>query len=250
MDAVKVTGMVLSAMPVGDYDKRLVILTKERGKVTAFAKGAKRTKSRFLAGSRPFSFGQFMLYPTRNAYNVEDMKISYYFDELSQDADNTYYGFYFLELADYFTVEGIDETETLKLLYQSLRALTKEQIPNELVRTIYELRILVIHGEYPDFFGCSNCGTKDKLTVFSLRKEAVYCRECENLVQDKFYFQASVLYTLQYIVSSSIEKLYTFTLTETVLKDVSYIVGKYRQKKIERKIKSLEILETIILAET
>ena len=212
---ITVTGMVLAAYPYGDYDKRITVLTKERGKITAFARGARRQNSPLLAVCNSFVFGEFTMYEGRSSYNLMQAKVQNYFHELSSDFAGACYGFYFCELADYYTREANGELMMLKLLYQTLRALSRPSIPDELIRYIYELKVLVVNGECPVDF--------EKLDL------------CE-----------STRYTLQYIAASSIEKLYTFTVSEQVLGELRTVLRRYRELYMEGHFKSLEILEACV----
>ena len=241
--SITVTGMVLSATPIGENDKRVVILTKEKGKISAFAKGARRQNSPLMGVTNPFAFGEFELYEGRTSYNIMQASISNYFMELSTDFEGAYYGFYFMEIADYFTKEYNDEREMLKLLYQSLRALASGKINRELVRYIYELKTLVINGEAPEVYRCANCGVSDRSVVFSSQNHGLICSECEGIAPDGIHVGGATLYTLQYIVSSTIEKLYTFTVSDEVLKELGTVLRQYTATHIDKRFKSLEILE-------
>ncbi len=213
---ITVTGLVLSVTPIGEYDKRVVLLTKERGKISAFARAARKPNNGLMGVTNPFCFGEFMLYEGRTSYNILQAEISNYFMELSSDLEGAYYGFYFLELADYYTREFNDETQMLKLLYQTLRALSSGKIDRKLVRYIYEMKTLVVNGEYPD------------------------------VTELKEFILPATLYTLQYIVATPIEKLYTFTVSEDVLGELSKVMKQYMEKYIDKKFKSIEILNTCL----
>ncbi len=244
---VTVTGMILSAAPIGEYDRRVVILTKEKGKISAFAKGARRPTSMLMGMTNPFSFGEFTLYEGRTSYNLVQANIINYFMELSSDFEGAYYGFYFMEFADYYTKEYNDEKDMLKLLYQSLRALASKKIRRELVRCVFELKALVINGEYPQVFQCTHCGSTGQGAVFSSKHHGLLCASCGKIATDGIAVTNSTIYTLQYIVSSSIEKLYTFTVSDEVLSELQRIMKQYIGMYVDKKFKSLEILEMCIL---
>ncbi|MBQ7776691.1 MAG: DNA repair protein RecO [Lachnospiraceae bacterium] len=211
---IEVTGIILKQTPIGEYDRRICLLTKERGKISAFVRGSRKPGSRLSSATNPFSFGIFKLYEGKSSYNVAEADIQNYFEELRTDYIGAYYGMYFAEIADYYTRENSDDREMMKLFYQSLRALSVPSLPRELVRYIYEIKSIVVNGEFPG-------------------------------IPAEVKLENSTEYALQYIETSSIEKLFTFTVSESVLQELGKMSDLYRKKIMDREFKSLEILKTL-----
>ena len=240
------TGIVLSVVPIGDYDKRVTLLTKERGKISAFARGVRKQGSQLVAATNPFVFGEFEVVEGRSSYHIVRVSVSNYFRELVDDFENVYYGFYFLELADYYSRENLGDIHMLKLLYQSLRALEKDSLDNSLVRVIYELKSMVIHGEYPDVFSCRCCKIEEHLQYFSTDLKGVLCESCRKKKGNSCIpMNESALYALQFIITADIQKLYTFSVSDEVLKILQKVVSQWMKEFTDKNFKSLEILKEI-----
>lgn len=243
-DLVEVTGIVIASGPIGEYDKRVVLLTKELGKISAFARGARRPGNQLMAACESFAFGRFLIYQGRNSYCIEKAEIKNYFRELAADIESAYYGYYFLELADYFARENDDETQLIKLIYYSLKALLDERITNELVRAVYEFKLLVINGQYPDMFECVACGKTEKIAGFSIRQKGVVCSDCMEQ-KSVINISSSTLYTFQYIITTKTEKLYSFVVTNEVLSEMKNVMAECMAEFVDKKMKSIDILDML-----
>ena len=215
-DELQVRGMVLSAAPSGEYDRRIVLLTKERGKITAFARGARKPTSSMLAATNPFAFGTFYVYEGKSAYTLVKTDISQYFRDLMQDYTTSCYGIYFLEVADYYSRENLDAAGLLNLLYITLRALTRPNLPRELIRVVFEIRSMVIEGEYP-----------------------------QDLTQDPSVGEAARC-AIAHAVMAPLGRLYTFNLEPEALQELIQVQERQRRRAWPREFKSMEVLRAML----
>ncbi len=211
----QLTGMVLSAAPSGEYDRRIVLLTKEQGKISAFARSARKTGSTLLAATVPFTFGTYYLYEGRDSYTCVSANVKNYFAKLKQDFMGAYYGFYFMEFADYYGRENLDAGDMLNLLYISLLALENEKLQDRLVRYAFEVRLMVQGGEFP-----------------------------QEVTQDKNLLPAS-RYAFYYMITAPLNRLFSFSVTDEVMEEIVKTQDRIRRKYVDRTFRSLEILEAV-----
>lgn len=214
-DFLKVTGMIISVAPQGEYDRRITLLTRECGKITAFVKGARRQGSRFTGTTDMFAFGSFELYVGKSSYNVQNAEIQNYFEFLRTDMEAAYYGMYFLELADYYALENNDESLLLLLCYRALQGLKSEKLSNRFVRTVYELKLFMIEGE---FIPVEKYGKISDLSFSAI----------------------------SYIRESPIESLFNFSVNDEAFREMTSVSNYERKHLVDRQMQSLDILNSLI----
>lgn len=229
-ETITLTGIVLVSSPVREYDKRIEILTRERGRIPAFAQGARKQNSALSACTIPFTFGTFQVYEGRSAYIVKSGEIENYFANLADNYDSLCYASYFTEVARYLTRENIRADEELMLLYITFRALQRKNVPVKLIRRIFELRIMSLQGQTPELFVCIKCGNTDAFDVY-MTEGGLICQNCAQKLELKrqhaVQLSHDARYTLQYIISSPIQKLYNFNVSDAVMDNIDKFMVKY-----------------------
>lgn len=244
MDGININAIVLSVMPVGEADRRLLLLSKELGKISAFARGARRPTSTLIGAARPFSFGVFTLSAGRSSYTVQKAEISEYFEDLSRDVEKSAYGFAFSELSAYFARENEDGTEALSLLYYALKSLQRGQIPMKLVQIAFECRLIALNGLMPSFAACARCRKPLTEGAFSSALMQPLCRDCAP-PDAKLPLQKSAVYALEYIRTSPLNRLFGFNVTEEVLREIAATDELLVHQAVDRELPARAMLSVL-----
>ncbi|MEG1069455.1 MAG: DNA repair protein RecO [Ruthenibacterium sp.] len=240
-------GLVLRATKTGEADRILSVLTPDKGILSAVAKGSLRLKSKLFSGTGLFCYSEFTLFEGKTMYVVDEASVQNVFFGLHEDVESMALAMYFSEIAAILSPEGEEAQSQLKLLLNSLYFLSEKKRPPRLMKAIYELRALSLAGYMPNLVACADCVKYDGGSFyFNPATALLYCENCAAKHDFTCNLDAAALDAMRHIVFASDEKLFSFTLSQQSTALLSNVMGQYRNYCLERPMKSLSFLETVL----
>jgi len=234
-------GVVLRTQKLGEADRIITLLTRERGKVRAVAKGVRKTKSRLGSRVEPFMLVDIQLYEGRSLDIVTQVEtIGAFGLAIAGDYARYTAGTAMLETADRLTETERDPSLQLFLLLAGgLRALAEGRHAPGLVLDAFLLRALAVAGWAPSFTDCARCGAAGPHRALSIASGGSVCPQCRP-------------------AGSVAPNLETLTLLAALLsgdwgiadasderrrREASGIVAAYLQWHLERQVRSLRLVD-------
>mgnify|MGYP001709088636 FL=1 len=214
------------------------------GKITAIAKGAKKSKSKLFSLTHPLCYGDYLLFKGKGLYRLSEGKIKTSFQTSLTDLEKLTYASYLCELIDISLQDEEENFNLYKEFITCLYLINTEAISYELLIRAFELKLLKYTGYGLRFDNCVFC--KNKLSVsnyISLRYFGGVCDKCPK--EHGLYINKATYNALRFLNNTSLDKVYRLTLTEEVKAELFKVTSFIISSVYSRKPKSLEMLKFI-----
>lgn len=241
-------GLVVRVTPYNDTDALLSVLTPNYGKLTVKARGLRRKNSPLIAPCQLLAYADFTLFEYRNMYTINEAHSIELFSALRKDLQKLSLGSYFAQAAETMSQEDMPNPELLSLVLNCLYALSKLNVPEAMVKAVFELRSACLSGYTPDLYGCYRCGCDhpDRFDISEGRLECTACRD-HNSTGLRMPVTPGVLDAMRYICSCDSRKLFSFSASAETLESLSYVTESYLSTQLERGFSTLDFYKSLLL---
>lgn len=178
----KVDGIVLKTQDYGETHKLVTIYTKKIGKITAIARGAKKTKSRMAAVTQPFIHAQFLMYIKQGLSTIQQGEIIHSFRSIREDITKTAYAAYLAELTDKLVDDKYANPFLYNQFYQTINWIDENNFNHIAIPVMmYELKIYQQSGFALNTDTCIMCDHNTPPYSFSIKEGGLLCSKCINV---------------------------------------------------------------------
>ena len=242
MEKFVTDGIVIKTAVTGESDLIVFVLTRSRGIVRAFAKGARGMKSKLHAGSSLFSYCSFTVTKKNDVCHINEAEVKEVFFPLRTDIGKMALAQYFCEvlLKTLQEAEGEVEEEYLRLTLNALYLLCEDKRPLLQIKAVFELQIAVISGYAPPVHACAGCGAfQTDIMYFNCLTGDLFCAKCGRHAEAPDV-PFAVIAAMRHIVFSPFEKVFSFQLSDALLRPLTSLTEKYLQNCLQQKFRLLD----------
>ena len=179
--SLKTQGIVLRSLRFGEADRILHLYTPDRGRVSAIAKGVRKTKSRFGGRLEPFFRLNLVLYEGRSELlTVTSAETIAAHPRLREDARALDGAARACEAVARVFDDGDPHAGVYHLLTKQLALLDGDPSRADRANALaFRLKLLLAAGFAPHLAACASCGEQEHLVGFSGAAGGVVCTACE-----------------------------------------------------------------------
>lgn len=193
MEPLKVNAIAVRTVPYGESDVIVTLISVEKGKITATARGCLKPKAKLRYSALPFNFGEYVLNGNGNRYIITECNQIEAFSDITADLDRYYAGCFVLNSLEKMSNEPNAELFLLSL--NTLKSLAYEKDASaQGIISGYLLSVLKLNGTVLDFKECNVCGEKIDSVAYFSEKDGLKCKNCRREVGDVFIDAETVKY--------------------------------------------------------
>lgn len=246
----EIKGLILKEQTVGEKDRLVTVLTNDRGVIRCFVRGAKVMTNKRFSATQPFCYSRLNLFVKKDSSVIDDAERIQFFYKLRYDLEKLALAQYFCELVIHVIQPGASSESALNLLLNCLHILTESSKPPELIKSVFELRLMAINGFIPNILFCSGCGCyEDERMFFSPSQGSLTCSSCvkreEEAPPDLIGMSPGALTAFRYIEVAEDKKIFSFKASQQSLSEVASCAQKYVLSVCHRDFSSLKFYQSI-----
>lgn len=243
MKLISSPGLVIRETYTGESDRIVTVLTRDAGVVRAFAKGARRPKSKLCAGTAFLTYSDFVICEGQETNRVNEASVLNVFPGIRSDIDTLATAEFFCELTAELAPQNGNAEDYLRLILNSLWFLSGAKIRPYALKPFFQFRILSMSGYMPDIVACRKCGAYETETMrFDVGRKCIYCENCQG---DGDAVPLSVITSVRDMVLSELKDAFAAKIREEDIPVLNRLADEYLFSCTGRKYRTLEFIKTL-----
>lgn len=238
--------IVLHRISFGETDRIVTLYTRERGKLSAIAKGSRKPISRLAGATEVLTCGKFHLAIGKNLDIIAQVEVKESFPRIRADLSRIAHAGYLAELVDKSVEEREPNTDVFELLLSALYLLERPNDPEKIAR-MFELQLMKLLGYEPVLDRCLRCGKpiETKSRFFSPALGGLVCRRCGALPEDAVQVSREAVEAMRSLLVAEAPEVERMEIPKPAMDQIARVMRRHIRYRIERDLKSLDFLRTL-----